>query len=61
MWKEAYSSVGNNRLSSMGHIGSLLKSLRQSPGKFKPYSNIIKEQLLQNVIEEVQENDNQKM
>ena len=45
----------------MGRLRSLSKYLKQSPEKFETYNNIIKEQLSENVIEEVKENDNQNL
>ena len=41
----------NNKSGSLGHPKSLLKRLDQNPETFKPYDQVIRDQLVNNVIE----------
>ena len=52
-------SLNNNKSWGLGRLKSLLQWLGQNPETFKAYDQVIRDQLLNNMIEKVSENQNE--
>ena len=59
LWTENKVPLNNNKSGSLGRLKSLLKLLEQNPGIFKAYDLVIRDQLVNNVIEKVSENQSE--
>ena len=55
MWTENKVPLNNNKSWSLGHLKSLLERLEQNSETFKSYDVVIRDQLVNNVIEKVPE------
>ena len=53
IWRESNIPLGNNKCGSLGRLKSLLKSLDQKQKVREAYDSVIKDQLENNIIEEV--------
>ena len=58
-WTENKVSLNNNKSGSPGRLKSLSKRLEQNPEIFKAYDQVIRDQLLNNVIERASENQSE--
>ena len=56
VWAENKVPLNNNKSGSLGLLKSLLKRLEQNPETFKAYDQVIRDQLLNNMIENASEN-----
>ena len=56
VWTENKVPLNNNKSGSLGRLKSLLKQLEENPEIFKAYDQVIRDQLVNNVIEKVSEN-----
>ena len=54
-WTENKVSLNNNKSGSPGRLKSLSKRLEQNPKIFKAYDQVIRDQLVNNVIERASE------
>ena len=59
VWTENKVPLNNNKFGSLGRLKSLLKRLEQNPEIFKAYDQVIRDQLVNNVIEKVSENQSE--
>ena len=59
MWTENKVPLNNNKSKSLGRLKSLLKRLEQNSEIFKAYDQVIKDQLVNNVIEKVSKNQSE--
>ena len=59
VWTENKVPLNNNKSGSLGRLKSLLKRLEQNPEIFKAYDQVIRDQLVNNVIEKVSENQSE--
>ena len=59
VWTENKVPLNNNKSGSLGRLKSPLKQLEQNSEIFKAYDQVIRGQLLNNVIEKVSENQNE--
>ena len=59
MWTENKVPLNNNKSGSLGRLKSLLKRLEQNPEIFNVYDQVIRDQLVNNVIEKVSENQSE--
>ena len=55
-WTENKVPLNNNKFESLGRLKSLLKQLEQNPEIFEAYDQVIRDQLVNNLIENVSEN-----
>ena len=53
IWKENHPPLSNNKTASFGRLRSLVKNLKRSPETFEAYDKVIRDQLENNVVEEV--------
>ena len=59
VWTENKVPLNNNKSGSLGRLKLLLKRLKQNPEIFKAYDQVIRDQLVNNVIEKVSENQSE--
>ena len=58
IWKENNIPLGKNKCGSLGRLKSLLKNLDQRQEVREAYDSVIKDQLENNITEEVTDNKN---
>ena len=56
VWTKNKLRLNKNKSGSLGRLKSLLKRLEQNPETFKAYDQVIRDQLINNMIEKVLEN-----
>ena len=59
MWTENKVPLKNDKSGSLGHLKPLLKRIELNPETFKAYDQVIRDQLVNNVIEKVSENQSE--
>ena len=59
VWTENKVPLNNNKSGSLGRLKSLLKRLEQNPETFKAYNQVIRDQLLNNMIEKTSQNQSE--
>ena len=59
LWTENKVPLNNNKSGILGHLKSHLKRLEQNPEIFKAYDQVIRDQLVNNLIEKVSENQSE--
>ena len=59
MWNENKVPLNNSNSGSLGRLKSLLKRLEQNTEISKAYDQVIRDQLVNNVIEKISENQSE--
>ena len=59
VWTENKVPLNNNKSGSLGRLKSLLKRLEQNPETFKAYNQVIRDQILNNMIEKTSQNQSE--
>ena len=59
MWTEDKVPLKNDKSGSLGPLKRLLKRIELNPETFKAYDQVIRDQLVNNVIEKVSENQSE--
>ena len=59
VWIENKVPLNSNKSGSLGRLKSLFKRLEQNPKIFKAYDQVIRDQLVNNILEKVSENQSE--
>ena len=59
VWTENKVPLKNDKSGSLGHLKPLLKRIELNPETFKAYDQVIRDQLVNNVIEKISENQSE--